>query len=464
MLLNYFINFEQITYLNGSKPVAAPCEKRGIWRNYIHVQYLNCATFEPFSYLRLHTTNIEMYIYLDEILNSATCPDCFHGEIKSQLSGALITIHGANMLPNINDKSINLKPGSLTEIRLSIVENIQQRPPYGQCSMNHPEQLKMYDMYYNYSEYACRESNMQSYINKNCNCYSMEFPYNEDSSFESCSNLKYFINKLNCLTKNLWLEVKSKNFSNSHFICIEKLQKFIKRMMCKQSLIENYVNDRILGCAMPCSFYSYETDQSTSTWPAKNWQLTWLNSFYNKKLGIFQGPEFYPYHKAQAWLDQGNETMAAQILEQTSVLEQKLLAVLINRPNFNVKKVEEKEVLSITSLLSQTGGLLSIWIGLSMVSFGELIEMCIRCIVRARKYNQKLILNRSNSFSHSCNCNKNHLNLINQSFDSTNLNNFKKFKKEMCNSYHDMQKTHHTYIVKHNKNNNNNNVDELIDL
>ncbi|XP_018645415.1 Amiloride-sensitive sodium channel,putative [Schistosoma mansoni] len=196
----------QITYLNGSKPVAAPCERKGIWRKFIHAQYLNCATFEPFSYLRSDITNIEMYIYLDEMLNRADCIDCFHGEVKSQLSGALISIHGADTLPNINDKSINLKPGTLTELRLSIIENIQQMPPY---------------------------------------------------------------------------------------------------------------------------------EQSISTWPTKSWQLTWLNSSYNKKLGIFNNTEFIPYLKAQQLLELGNHIDAVNILDKIDVLERKLLAILINRPNFD---------------------------------------------------------------------------------------------------------------------------------
>ncbi|CAH8505398.1 unnamed protein product [Schistosoma turkestanicum] len=391
----------QITYLNGSKPVAAPCERKGIWRKFIHAQYLNCATFEPYSSLRSDTTNIEMYIYLDEMLKRAHCIDCFHGEVKSQLSGALISIHGADTLPNINDKSINLKPGTLTELRLSIVENIQQMPPYGRCSINHPINLTLYDMIYNYSEYACREATIQNNINQQCGCYSMEYPYNEYAGYNACTNLTQFIHTSNCTRHDL---VSSSSSSSSPYssssttyrnnqntstnsTCIEEFRKFVARMMCKRSVIENYVHGALPSCTMPCSFYSYESEQSTSTWPTKSWQLTWLNSSYNKKLGIFNSTEFKAYHRAQHLLELGNESEAANILENTNVLERKLLAVLINRPNFDVRKVEEKEVLSLTSLLSQTGGLFSIWIGLSMISLGEIFEMCIRCYLRVKYAN-----------------------------------------------------------------------------
>ncbi|CAH8850948.1 unnamed protein product [Trichobilharzia szidati] len=381
----------QITYLNGSKPVAAPCERNGIWRKFIHAQYLNCATFEPYSYLRSTLTNIEMYIYLDEMLKRAHCIDCFHNEVKSQLSGALISIHGADTIPNINDKSINLKPGTLTELRLSIVENIQQMPPYGRCSMNHPINLQLYDMSYNYSEYACRHLTIQNDINKHCGCYSMEYAYNEDEGYEPCTSLSKFISTSGCSRHQLMSSSSSASNVNNDInstvtnkFCIDEMQKFVQRIMCKSSITQNYVHGAIPSCTMPCSFYSYESEQSTSTWPTKSWQLTWLNSSHNKKLGIFNSTEFQPYHEARRQLEIGNEIEAANILENTNVLERKLLAVLINRPNFDVRKVEEKEVLSLTSLLSQTGGLFSIWIGLSMISLGEVFEMCIRCYIRAK--------------------------------------------------------------------------------
>ena len=44
-------------------------------------------------------------------------------------------------------------------------------------------------------------------------------------------------------------------------------------------------------------------------------------------------------------------------------------------------KVAEKEVFSLTSFLSQTGGLLSIWIGLTMICVVEVLELIINCVI-----------------------------------------------------------------------------------
>uniref|UniRef100_A0A3Q0KIM0 Amiloride-sensitive sodium channel,putative n=1 Tax=Schistosoma mansoni TaxID=6183 RepID=A0A3Q0KIM0_SCHMA len=437
----------QITYLNGSKPVAAPCERKGIWRKFIHAQYLNCATFEPFSYLRSDITNIEMYIYLDEMLNRADCIDCFHGEVKSQLSGALISIHGADTLPNINDKSINLKPGTLTELRLSIIENIQQMPPYGRCSINHPLNITLYDMIYNYSEYACRVATIQNNINQQCGCYTMEYPYNENKGYKPCTDLSQFINQSNCNRNNF-------NLTN---LCINNFKNFISRIMCKRSVIENYLHGELPNCKMPCSFYSYESEQSISTWPTKSWQLTWLNSSYNKKLGIFNNTEFIPYLKAQQLLELGNHIDAVNILDKIDVLERKLLAILINRPNFDVRKVEEKIVLSLTSLLSQTGGLFSIWIGLSMISLGELFELFIRCYIRLKHSNHNNNNNTNNSNSNDNNTNNNNK-VIQHNNNSLKQNNYYPLSNYNDHILHNLLLLNQL----HNNNNiNNNNINDI---
>ncbi|TPP57657.1 FMRFamide-activated amiloride-sensitive sodium channel [Fasciola gigantica] len=373
-----------MTYLNGSKPVAARCDTRGRWRKFIHPQYLNCATFEPYRELRATTTSIEMYVYLDELTDHAFCPDCFSTEVKSQLSGALIVIHAADRLPNVNDKSINLKPGSLTEIRLSTVENVQKMPPYGRCSPELPESLQLYDTEYAYSEYACRESTIQNNIIQRCGCYSMEYPYNEKAGYEPCGRLPRFVNQSSCSATGL------RNQSNADDIeeCTRETELFLKRIMCKRTITESSFHGAVSACTMPCAFYSYEAEQSTSSWPTKAWQLTFLNSSHNRRLGVFQGPEFDVYRRAQQLAEAGNETAAIQILEGVNLRERNLLAVLINRPNFDVRKVGEKEVLSLTSLLSQTGGLFSIWMGLSMISLGEIFEFIMRCYVKVRHARQ----------------------------------------------------------------------------
>lgn len=79
---------------------------------------------------------------------------------------------------------------------------------------------------------------------------------------------------------------------------------------------------------------------------------------------------------------------ATQMLMQTQVFEQNFLSIIISRPNFDLERVEEKAVISLTSLFSQIGGLLSIWVGMTFAIIVELIELIIN-VYDTIVYNRK---------------------------------------------------------------------------
>lgn len=112
--------------------------------------------------------------------------------------------------------------------------------------------------------------------------------------------------------------------------------------------------DVVPACTLPCSFYSYETDRSTSTWPTKSWQLAWLNTSIGRT--VLQMSEMSEYRRALELLNQSsdvNETTTREILrilEQNNALERNLLAITVVRPNWNLHKVN-LSVLFLSSFL-----------------------------------------------------------------------------------------------------------------
>ncbi|VDM35306.1 unnamed protein product [Hydatigera taeniaeformis] len=108
--------------------------------------------------------------------------------------------------------------------------------------------------------------------------------------------------------------------------------------------------DVVPTCTLPCAFYSYETDRSTSTWPTKSWQLTWLNTDVGRT--ILEMPEMVEYRRAVEMLSQPNGDTGAnkrevlRILEQNNAVERNLLAIIVVRPNFNLHKVRGRHLIS----------------------------------------------------------------------------------------------------------------------
>ncbi|VEL30683.1 unnamed protein product [Protopolystoma xenopodis] len=278
----------QISYLKGSRRVVSPCEKAGKWRHFIHALFLNCASLDVNPAIREFTKTLEFYLYLDERRDWADCRDCFRLDVKSQLAGAIIAIDKPDTLGNINDKSINLKPGTLTEIRLSIEQHIQQLPPYGNCSNSTPSHLSLYGMNYTYSESACRQAAIQTSLREHCGCQAIEYPYDPDSRLPFCHAAAEFVPKTACnASQSAKLSARQTNAdvdadadaelgagageeaSAEHLRCMLLLDKLLERSICKLRVVGGYQNDVVPGCRMPCSFYAYETEKSTSAWPAK---------------------------------------------------------------------------------------------------------------------------------------------------------------------------------------------------
>ncbi|KAF7260045.1 hypothetical protein EG68_02835 [Paragonimus skrjabini miyazakii] len=387
----------RVIHTEGSKRVMNDCDQVGRWRRFVHAQYLNCLTFDLFEVYRDHVRTIELFVYLDDLMNKTSCIDCFSAEIKSQLSGAVVVVHNADTYPDINQEGINLQPGSLTEIKVKTTKHTQKTPPYGRCSPDTPTTIKLYGTEtYAYSEHACRMSTIQSQINDLCGCNAIEYPY-LNGSLPFCMALNSFVHEGECEENNEidlnshsyeqsnaeaskwnWTDSeklsKSANFSISR--CLAELEAVKNHVACKSEVTTHFQGDVVPSCTLPCAFFSYETDRSTSTWPTKAWQLSWLGTKAGQK--ILNRPDLAEYRRARELLNSPDgEATAQEILTRSDVLERNLLAIMMIRPNFNLHNVEEKEVLSLTSLLSQSGGLFSIWIGLNMMSVIEVFELLV---------------------------------------------------------------------------------------
>ncbi|CAH8547742.1 unnamed protein product [Heterobilharzia americana] len=387
--------------------------------SFYHAQYLNCYTYDIHEVYRNHVRTIELFVYLDESMNVTSCADCFSSEIKSQLSGAVVTVHNAETYPDINQEGINIQPGSLTEIKVRTIKHTQKTPPYGRCSPDTPTKINLYgSQVYAYSEHACRMSTIQSKINSLCGCNAIEFPYlNESLPF--CLEMSSFVKEGNCdiqhsivqnnriytssLNQSLFKNITSltNNSQDASIIklhlnvqCLSELEAVKNRVLCKSEVTKQYQGDVVLSCTLPCAFFAYETDRSTSTWPTKSWQLSWLSTRAGKK--VVNRPDLAGYRMAKQRLEASDgEEEAQEFLTRSNVLERNLLAIMLIRPNFNVHKVDEKEVLSLTSLLSQSGGLFSIWIGLNMMSVIEVVELIIHLFTKCRVFSRQKRLRRS---------------------------------------------------------------------
>ncbi|PAA68471.1 hypothetical protein BOX15_Mlig031432g1 [Macrostomum lignano] len=346
----------------------------GNFHAFLHGNYMNCYTLDLHEELRDNTTMVEMAVYLDNEwnLDNFNCVDCYTMDISTQLSGAVLTIHSGDTYPDVNHEAIHLKAGSLTEVKLKHVLNVQKQAPYGRCSQDTQRNLNLFGREYKYSEDACRQATIQRDILNTCGCQAIEYPLVRESNFTYCTGLEEFLRSDGCN----W--ATAENDQKRLADCSATLQKVYGYIRCKNDVISKYSKDVVESCTLPCSFYSYQTERSTSDWPTRSFQLRLLNSRVYSRL--LNRKEMKAYRKAIEKLNNnGSIQEAYEMLKHENLLERNLLSIQLIRPNFDLHKVEEKEVLSLTSFLSQIGGLFSIFVGLTMISVVELIDFFIHC-------------------------------------------------------------------------------------
>ncbi|VDO01803.1 unnamed protein product [Rodentolepis nana] len=95
----------------------------------------------------------------------------------------------------------------------------------------------------------------------------------------------------------------------------------------------------------------------------------------------------HPYTEIRGMTLNGSEPSAVARLMSLQNVEQNFLSIIISRPAFDIIRTEEKAVVTLTSLFSQIGGLLSIWVGITMICIVEVAEFLLNCfdVLCARK-------------------------------------------------------------------------------
>ncbi|KAL3315666.1 sodium channel, non-voltage-gated 1, gamma [Cichlidogyrus casuarinus] len=229
-------------------------------------------------------------------------------------------------------------------------------------------------------------------INTACNCSALEFPV-LNSSLPFCMEAKPFL-KLSACKDDTASDIKD---------CIASLESIHKNINCKSEILKKHTMDFVAACSFPCSFYTYQNDRTVSSWPVKSFQpvLYRRSEFLKNKSNLDEFKEIV------SLLESTNKTdrqKAEHLLRSSNAMENNLASVMIIKPNYHVHRVEEKEVISLTVYLSQSGGLFSIWIGLTAISFFEILELVLKVIGTTKRALRDSKLSAIDTVKYNGNC------------------------------------------------------------
>ncbi|KAF6777052.1 hypothetical protein AHF37_03884 [Paragonimus kellicotti] len=319
--------------------------------------------------------------------------------MASQLTGARLLLHPRASYPRVAEEGINLMPGTMTDIRFSVYEWSMMEPPHGRCSSKTPDSIHFNNVNYSYSEEACHSLKQQEQIAARCNCLAQWLPVPTHlmrKGLRKCEVLKF------PATHDVLQDFPR---AIELYFNPNATQTFYEYASCAQR-ISMELDSQKTGCRPACIPVHLQTEyhsrpvanENISDLSLRRLQLTHVPN--SGSLNITHrdtSPEnveelrklLTPYEEIANLTRQGRQEEAIQKLMGLQTFERNFLSIVISRPNFDLERIEEKAVVSLTSLFSQIGGLFSIWIGLTLICIVELVEFGLNLIDIVRHYRNR---------------------------------------------------------------------------
>lgn len=250
--------------------------------------------------------------------------------------GALITIYNQSTKPMLVEQGIKLKTGVETQIIVSRHFTQMLGKPYSDC-LNLNELKSSYaasasasfkmtqNIYQNYTQRFCLSVCLQNIIVRTCNCTDLSSTVQSRESIEPC-------------------------LSDAQLTCLRKLTDAYHA----DSGLKNKCTSE---CPVRCESYSFGKIISMAEYPTFNY------TEYLKSLSELK--KDHPIRKEYSFDE----------------LRKNIMAINIYYDSLSYQITKEKPATYLMNLISSTGGTLGLFLGISLLSFIEVIELLIELAI-----------------------------------------------------------------------------------
>ncbi|XP_046554137.1 acid-sensing ion channel 2-like [Haliotis rubra] len=230
----------------------------------------------------------------------------------SPSAGARVLIHPRNSMPFPEDEGISIAPGVSTSVGLRKVDITRLTPPHGVCAeMGLVEDFYNTNLHTNYSKLSCLKSCYQNLVIKYCHC--------------AMPGLYVPANITVCNMTNTTVETCSTELPDTQKAEFQQCDK---------------------SCPQPCREVRFEKTLSAAQWPSKQYK-----------------------HHLQSKVQQSNYKFYGSQVE-----EEDFARVEVYFEDLLFKEIEQQKAYESQNLISDIGGQLGLWLGLSAITLGELFS------------------------------------------------------------------------------------------
>ena len=316
-----------------------------LFTEFIHPDYYSCWTMKMPKNDDSIYDSISFVLHLNNFFTDQYDMLPINHE-RGQLLGALLVIHQAGTFPATTNDAIFLQPGGFINIKLTVHGRKRLGEPYDPCTND----KTIANTSWLYTRDACISNCLETNVSMKCGCRTLD-------------HLGVLANQ------------------NSPSFCLDsnvQQPELRRRVRCKVDHMEAYMQKCDENCPRPCTQYTHVPRISSARWPPDPFSPDFYQRFIkNKSYEVeYDGLEAYfgTYFKdsnVSDWISQG---------EIISKLERNFLRVDIQMNNVDIILFKDIATTTLTTLISNLGGTLNLFAGITIVLFVEIIDMLILCL------------------------------------------------------------------------------------
>ncbi|XP_072255100.1 epithelial sodium channel subunit alpha-like [Pyxicephalus adspersus] len=236
----------------------------------------------------------------------------------STAAGLRVVLHGQGKMPFPEDEGVNVPPGQESDIGVVKVHVKRLHEPYNsRCSSGQDIRNYYTDVYgTDYSREACKKSCAQTKMIKNCGCRMWEFPAPPGIDVPLCNISEPSVND-----------------------CVEMYEYKLSHDQLK------------CHCPLQCEEEIFELTLSSSQWPSSKYM-----DYFSKHIQSKHG-----YQDVQNIRDN-------------------VVKLVVYYQQLNYEFIEEVPSMQLVDLFSSIGGLVGLWIGVSVCTVAEFVELILNLL------------------------------------------------------------------------------------
>ena len=320
--------------------------------------YYKCYTFRPSRTYNDIIRGVSFIININDFPEGMT--EGFSTDLFFAFeTGVRVAIHSPGTMPNMRT-GMSIGPGSTTI--MTIMPTIRKRldKPY----TIHGCSDKVYldtsvDVVYSWE--ACYDTCLQNITLNKCGCV---MPFYQFTMYQ-LRKANYRV----CLNQ-------SSEASNRPNITLA-----IRDILCiKEWITVSDVTDCDVKCLLPCDEVYYDISVTSAPWPHISQQMAFYKSYIKSNPNIY-GNRFDAYEEVLNSSGNQSDTQIMNRLRNINLIRDNFLQlkfVLKSRIPF---VLVDQPLMNANSMISSIGGSLSLWLGITVMTFAEVIEFIYTLLV-----------------------------------------------------------------------------------